>query len=324
MKEPAMTNACSQRAKRAWALSVLLLPLTFGVVTFLPAHAQEQAPTPIGVFEGLENSSGSSVENSSVEGSGDNSGDNSSGGMDFGDDTHPFELGADQGIEWRSKEKTYTARGNALAKQGNSSIGADTMVFHTSGEGNSFDRIIATGNVKVTSGSSIGHGDRGEYDVTQKLLILTGNDLKITSDSDTVTARNRIEYWTGRNAVTAVGNALIVRQDTRINGDKATLYFAQDADGKSKLSQIEADGKVKVLNNGQTIYANHFAYNPDTDIALMTGNVRIVDGGNEYRGQRAEIDNKNKVSRILGGGQRVHTFIKPKATNKNTTGTMTQ
>ena len=39
----------------------------------------------------------------------------------------------------------------------------------------------------------------------------------------------------------------------------------------------------------------------------------IVDKGNEYRGARAEIDNKRKVSRLLAGeGERVHTFIKPK------------
>jgi lipopolysaccharide export system protein LptA len=246
------------------------------------------------------------------------------GGMDFGDDTQPFELGADQGIEWRSKEKTYTARGNALAKQGNSSIGADTLVFYTSADESSFDRIVATGNVKVMSGNSVGHGENGDYNATEKLLLLTGSNLKIVSDNDTVTARDRIEYWTGRNAITAIGNAVVVRENTRINGNKATLYFADDAEGNSKLSQIEADGKVKVLNNGQTIYANHFAYNPDTDIALMTGDVRIVDGGNEYRGQRAEIDNKRKISRILGGGQRVHTFIKPKAADKNATSTTTQ
>lgn len=248
----------------------------------------------------------------------------SGGGMDFGDNSQPFELGADQGIEWRSNEQTYTARGNALAKQGNSSISADTLVFYTGGEEGSFDRIVATGNVKVTSGSSVGYGEQGDYSATDKLLLLTGRNLKITSDNDTVTARDRIEYWTGRNAITAIGNALVVRQDTRINGDKATLYFADDAEGNSKLSQIEADGKVKVLNNGQTIYANHFAYNPDTDIALMTGDVRIVDGQNEYRGQRAEIDNKRKVSRILGGGQRVHTFIKPKSADKNASSTTTQ
>nr|WP_298683168.1 LptA/OstA family protein [uncultured Dongia sp.] len=238
-------------------------------------------------------------------------------GMDFGDATQPFELGADQGIEWRSNEKTYTARGNAVAKQGNSSIAADTLVFYTSADEGSFDRIVATGNVKVISGNSTGYGDNGEYTAADKLLLLTGGNLKIISENDTVTARDRIEYWTGRNAITARGNALVLREDTRINGDVATLYFVDDAEGKSKLSQIEAEGKVKVINGTQTIYSKHFAYNPDTDIALMTGDVRIVDGGNEYSGQRAEIDNKRKISRILGGGSsnRVHTLIKPKSGN---------
>lgn len=305
MKGFAMTDARSKRATKARSAkaallgAALLLPL--GFITFEPARVAAQ--------EATQDASAAAPASTG------------SGGMDFGDDTQPFELGADQGIEWRSKEKTYTARGNAVAKQGNSSIGADTLVFYTGADDSSFDRILATGNVKVISGSSTGYGDQGDYNATEKLLLLTGGNLKITSENDTVTARDRIEYWTGRNAITAIGNAVVVRQDTRINGDKATLYFANDAEGKSKLSQIEADGKVKVLNNGQTIYANHFAYNPDTDIALMTGDVRIVDGDNEYRGQRAEIDNKRKISRILGGGQRVHTFIKPK---KSATSTATQ
>jgi len=303
MKGLAMTEAPGARSKKAlsWKAGLLgaalLLPGAFVVAQTLQATAQETTQDASAAAPAA------------------------SGGMGFGDDTQPFELGADQGIEWRSKEKTYTARGNALAKQGNSSIGADTLVFYTSADDSTFDRILATGNVKVTSGNSVSHGDQGDYNATEKLLLLTGSNLKITSENDTVTARDRIEYWTGRNAITAIGNAVVLRQDTRIQGDKATLYFTDDAEGKSKLSQIEADGKVKVLNNGQTIYANHFAYNPDTDIALMTGDVRIVDGQNEYRGQRAEIDNKRKISRILGGGQRVHTFIKPK---KNAESTATQ
>ena len=289
-----------RRKNWLWA-SAIVLPL---VLAAWPGVAQEATPVAVAVDAGASGGSG----------------------MDFGDETQPFELGADQGIEWRSKEKTYTARGNAVAKQGDSSIAADTLVFYTSGDEGSFDRIVATGNVKVTSGSSVGYGEHGEYSATEKLLLLTGGNLKIVSESDTVTARDRIEYWTGRNAITARGNAVVVREDTRINGDVATLYFADDAEGKSKLSQIEADGKVKVINGTQTIYSKHFAFNPDTDIALMTGDVRIIDGGNEYSGQRAEIDNKRKISRILGGGasNRVHTLIKPKSTSNNSSGNTTQ
>ncbi|MBK8159944.1 MAG: hypothetical protein IPK59_14645 [Rhodospirillaceae bacterium] len=296
----AVAETAWRRKNWLWA-GAIALPL---LLAAWPGVAQEATPDAVAVDAGASGGSG----------------------MDFGDETQPFELGADQGIEWRSKEKTYTARGNAVAKQGDSSIAADTLVFYTSGDEGSFDRIVATGNVKVISGSSVGYGDQGEYNATEKLLLLTGSNLRIVSDSDTVTARDRIEYWTGRNAITARGNAVVVREDTRINGDVATLYFADDAEGKSKLSQIEADGKVKVINGTQTIYSKHFAFNPETDIALMTGDVRIIDGGNEYSGQRAEIDNKRKISRILGGGSsnRVHTLIKPKSSSGNPSGNATQ
>jgi lipopolysaccharide export system protein LptA len=293
--------------------AVIALPLW--LAASLPAMAQDSTAEPA-----LDATSGATAPAPAATTPGGTG--NGSSAMDFGDDTQPFDLSADQGIEWRSKEKTYTARGNALAKQGSSSIAADTLVFYTSGEGDqgSFDRILATGNVKVISGNSTGYGDKGDYSADQKLLLLTGGNLKIVSENDTVTARDRIEYWTGRSAITARGNAVVVREDTKINGDTATLYFVDDAEGKSKLSQIEAEGKVKVVTGTQTIFSKHFAYNPDTDIALMTGDVRILDKGNEYTGQRAEIDNKNKISRILGGGStsRVHTFIKAKSSGTTT------
>lgn len=235
------------------------------------------------------------------------------GGLGFGSDSTPFELSAAQGIEWRESERTYTARGQAVATQGDSSIAADTLVFYTGADDSSFERILATGNVKVTAGSSVSYGDRGDYDADQKLLVLTGGDLRLESEGDVVTARDRIEYWSGDSAVVAIGEAVVQREDTRINGDQAVLYFAENTSGEEELSQIEAQGNVKVLNNGQTILGNKFAYDPDTDIAIVTGSVVVIDGDNEYRGARAEIDNKRKVSRILAGeGKRVHTFIKPK------------
>jgi lipopolysaccharide export system protein LptA len=240
----------------------------------------------------------------------------SGGGLGFGDDSTPFELSADQGIEFRSADKTYTARGNAVASQGSSSIAGDTLVFYT-GADDSFERILATGHVKVASSSSTGYGERGDYDASQKLLVLSGGDLRLDSEGDVLTARDRIEYWSGENAVIAYGEAVLVRDDTRISGDKAVLYFAPNAEGKDELSQVEATGKVKVNNGKQTIFGDNFAYKPDTDIAVVTGNVVIVDGANEYRGARAEIDNKNKVSRLLAGeGKRVHTFIKPKSSSE--------
>src|SRR5262245_44864339 len=39
----------------------------------------------------------------------------------------PLEISADNGIEWKRDARTYTARGNALAKQGGTSVSADTL-----------------------------------------------------------------------------------------------------------------------------------------------------------------------------------------------------
>lgn len=286
-------GAAQEKSGMVWR--PLLLSVCLGLASLWPAPAvlaqEEPAETAVAATGGT-----------------------SGNGLGFGDDSTPFELSADQGIEWRGNERTYTARGNAVATQGKSSIAGDKLVFYTGADDSSFDRILATGDVKVTSSSSTGYGEQGDYDAAQKLLVLTGGDLRLDSEGDVLTARDRIEYWSGESAVVAYGNAVLVREDTRISGDKATLYFTDALDGGQELSQVKAEGKVKVNNGSQVIHGDNFAFNPETDIAIVTGNVVIIDGGNEYRGARAEIDNKNKVSRLLAGeGKRVHTFIKPKA-----------
>lgn len=286
--------------------------LVAGLVAATPAVAQEAELAP-GTALGSDPSADTGVAPETATPPATAPAGNAGGGLGFGDESQPFELSADQGIEFHSTDKTYTARGNAVATQGKSSIAGDTLVFYTSGDETGFDRIVATGNVKVTSSASTGYAERGEYDAGQKLLVLSGGDLRMDSEGDVLTARERIEYWSGDSAIVAYGDATLVRDGTQISGEQTTLYFADDGAGGEDLSQVEASGKVRVVNGSQTISGNKFAFNPATDIAIITGNVVIRENGNEYRGARAEIDNKRKVSRLLAGeGQRVHTFIRPK------------
>ncbi|HSE73628.1 MAG TPA: LptA/OstA family protein, partial [Dongiaceae bacterium] len=118
-------------------------------------------------------------------------------------------------------------------------------------------------------------------------------------------------------------------KNTTIHSDEATAYFRdkvddpatpqdESADG-SEIYQIDAQGHVRVDRNEQTGYSDHLAYNPDTEIAVLTGHVVIYSRDNTYKGGRAELDLKNNVSRLLPAqGQRVFTVIKPKDKNSTT------
>lgn len=234
------------------------------------------------------------------------------------DEDEPIEISAENGIEWKRDARTYTARGNALAQQGETSIAADTLIAYLDEE-DELARWEAIGNVKIQTKRSTSYGDRAEYTEATRVMILTGSNLKVETDDETVTARDQIEYWRDRDAVVAKGAVVIVREETTIHADKAIGYFRDDADVNddgdtgSDLSQLDAEGNVRVDRKDQTSFSDKLAYNPDTEIAVLTGNVVIHSKDNRYSGGRAELDLKNDISRLLpASGQRVHTLIKKK------------
>lgn len=264
------------------------------------------------------------------------SGDSGGGfGLDSSEDD-PIEISAENGIEWKRDARTYTARGNALAQQGDTSIAADTLIAYLD-EQDELARWEAIGNVKIQTGQSTSYGDYAEYQESKRLLVLTGKKLKVVTENQTVTARDQIEYWRDKDVVVAKGNVVIVRpeKNTTIHSDEATAYFRDKVDDPAtpedetgdgqEVYQVDAQGNVRVDREEQTAFSDRLAYKPDTDIAILTGNVVIHSKDNTYRGGRAELDLENDVSRLLPAqGQRVFTVIRPKDDKDNASSTGTQ
>jgi lipopolysaccharide export system protein LptA len=256
-----------------------------------------------------------------------------SGGGGFGlenNNDDPIEISADNGIEWKREARTYTARGNALAQQGSTSIAADTLIAYLD-EQDEIAHWEAIGNVKIQTSQSTSYGDHADYQESTRLLVLTGQNLKVVTENQTVTARDQIEYWRDKDAVVAKGNVVILRpqKNTTIKSDEATAYFRDKTDDPatpedetgdgSEVYQVEAEGHVRVDRKDQTAFSDHLAYNPDTEVAVLTGNVVIYSKENTYKGARAELDLQKDVSRLLPApGQRVFTVINPKDDGNDT------
>ncbi len=243
------------------------------------------------------------------------------------DDDEPIDISAENGIEWKRDARTYTARGNAVATQGDTTISGDTLIAYLD-EQDELLRWEAFGNVKIDNDKSTSYGDHAVYREDTRVLVLTGGNLKVVTDEQTVTARDQIEYWRDKDIVVAKGQVVIVRpqKETTIHSDEATGYFQdkvddpatpEDEGGDSEFSQLVATGHVRVDRKQETAFSDHLAYNPDTEIAVLTGNVVINSKENRYTGGRAELDLKQDISRLLpAAGQRVHTVIKPKNNDK--------
>ncbi len=86
----------------------------------------------------------------------------------------PIEISAENGIEWKRDARTYTARGNALAQQGDTSIAADTLIAYLDDQ-DEISNWEAIGNVKIqTESIHLRTAIARTIQESTRLLVLTG------------------------------------------------------------------------------------------------------------------------------------------------------
>jgi lipopolysaccharide export system protein LptA len=254
-----------------------------------------------------------------------------------GDPGQPIEIQADSGIEWRQDEQLYIARGHAVAKRGPSEVHADTLIAHyrpikpgstSASGGNSLGgnteiyRVDAEGNVTINRDNQNVVGDRAVYDVDQAIAVITGQGLKLTTASDTVTARDSLEWYDQKQIAVARGDAIAIRNGRTVRGDVLTAYMDKTAPAAkpapvkpaavkpaaaggakptedSKINRVDAQGHVVVTNAVETGRGDYAVYNAVKGISTLIGNVVITRGKDVMRGQAAVMDMNKNVSRIL-------------------------
>lgn len=223
-------------------------------------------------------------------------------GLESGD--APLEINAEDGIEWRRDEQTYVARGNARAARGELEVFADVMIAsyqETAQSSTDIYRIDVHGNVRIVTPNEVVYGENGVYDVANGILVLTGNNLKLTSGQDVLTARDSLEYWEGKQLAVARGNAVAVREDKRIRGDVLTAHFEQDVDEKLELARVDAFDNVEVATTQEFARADRGQYFVKREVARLVGNVKITRCGNQMNGSEAEVNLATGVSRMIAG-----------------------
>ena len=259
--------------------------------------------------------------------------------MNGTDSKQPLEVQADSGIEWRQNEQLYIARGNAVAKRGPAEVHADTLIAHyrpikpgsqpvgdsanTLGGNTEIYRVDAEGNVTMTRDASTVVGDHAIYDVDQALAVIKGKALKLTTATDTVTARDSLEWFDQKQVAVARGNAVAIRNGKEIKADVLTAYMvktpaAQTPGAKpqpavkpastggtappsetSKINRVDAQGHVVVANAVETGHSDYAVYDAVKGTSTLIGNVIITRGKDVMHGQVAVMDMNKNISRIL-------------------------
>lgn len=216
----------------------------------------------------------------------------------------PLEITADETLEWHRNEKIFIAKGNVTTKQGDVSIKSATQsaTYQETPE-TSFDltTLKADGNVEIISQGSTATGQAATYDVKKGVAVMTGNNLKMTSADQTVTARDRFEYETSAGKLSAVGAVHVIRGEDTLDADRASAVFRDDKTiGKRVLDTLEANGSVVITTPEEVLKGEHGIYRAATNKAEISGGVTITRGQNILQGDRAEVDLTTNISKIFG------------------------
>jgi lipopolysaccharide export system protein LptA len=271
----------------------------------------------------------------------------------------PIQITSQDGIEWRQAEQVVIAKGDAKAVRGNVTVTADRLIAWyrrkgadasaapaqqvatgltgaTETEGNEVFRMRAEGNVHIYTDTDQAWGDQATYDLDQAVLVMTGHALKLTTPSDTLTARDTLEYWSQKHMAVARGDAVVVTNDARrVSADTLVAYTVETPSGASgptkpamapapaaalvkndnssaaapdstaamvgKLERVEAFNNVSVRTLTDIVTGDRGVYVPDTDIAHLGGHVRISRGQNQVNGSEVVVNMKTGVATLLAG-----------------------
>lgn len=222
----------------------------------------------------------------------------------------PIEVTAKQSLEWNREAKLYIAREEAVAKQGPTEIHADTLTAkYVDGDESetgktAITRIDAVGNVTIISDGSKATGDLGYYDVKTGYSQLTGDNLMLKTQTDTITARDKLTYDANKSELNAWGNAKAVRGEDTIVANRLIGRFKKDlATGESRMDEMEAIGDVVITTPTDVMTGDRGIFVASTNKATMIGNVRIDRGPNIITGARGEVDLNTNISRIFGSAE---------------------
>ena len=256
----------------------------------------------------------------------------------------PLDITADHDLEWLQQDKAYVARGNAVAKRGNVTVSGDMLIaFYRPKAGSDtpapqpaateagnkkpgqdgFDtgntdiwRVVAEGHAHIVSDGKEAWGDRMDYDKDQDVVMLTGGDLKGKTETETITAKDSLEYWQSRNMGVARGDATVTKANGQtLAADLIGAHFQKDSTGHTSLKTIQAIGHVVITTASDIVHGDEGTYDLEAKRTVVFGHVRVTRGQSELEGESADVNMDTGISQVFPGkGKRVRAlFVHEKA-----------
>lgn len=206
----------------------------------------------------------------------------------------PLEIEADTQLEWIRSQNMYRGTGNVVITRGTSVIRGDMAEAHYDPEKgpSAMTRMQVTGNVTMTDSGRVITGQRADYDAVTEELVVSGDNVTLTTPEMKVTSRKTMTYSAKDKKATATGQAEVLQKNQKLKADHITAFFSQDT---NKLERAEAQGNVLMTRQNadkttDIAQSNSAYYNMTTNMVDLKGRVRLTRGENHMQGDHAIID----------------------------------
>ncbi len=160
-------------------------------------------------------------------------------------------------------------------------------------------RVTADGNVDIFTPTQHAYGDHGDYNIDDKVVVLTGDHLKMTTPQDIVTARDTLEYWEDKHQAVARGNAVAIRAEKRIQADTLVADFAENKQKQMVIQVAHGYDHVVLTTPTEVVTGDRADYVIETGIVTVTGSVKINRAGNQIDGNYAVVNLNTGISKVL-------------------------
>ena len=142
-----------------------------------------------------------------------------------------------------------------------------------------------------------GSGARLDYNVNEDFYELKGPKAVIRSADGTARAENSLTYNKADGIIMATDKGEITLADGRLlKGNTIEIVLGET----DEIETVTATGNVYVRQqDGKEAFSQTGFYNAATGKALLTGDVKIIDGESILNGQKAEIDFNKGISKLI-------------------------
>jgi lipopolysaccharide export system protein LptA len=213
-----------------------------------------------------------------------------------------LEIEASGFLEWNQENKSYIAKGDAIATQGERTIQADEIIaFYESEENRDITRIQAAGSVKFSDVSGSGYSDRLHYEMNTQTVTLNGNENYFESEEFIAQSSNQIQFNELNGILNLQDDAMISFSEARkIEAQRLEIALSDDGN----VTTINAKGDVKLTEEaGRIAYSGSAFYEAENGNMTLSDSVEILDGNNQLRGDIAIINMETGYSKILAGSE---------------------